>query len=200
MHQFYCRAQRWREPRREVAQMRRRRADKRGVKRLGMCQDKARRNAGNKIQVKLEFYSISNKRESCGNWQMASREPVRGGNEEQKRNKINWWGENWMFFLTKFTQFSQAKRNWSHETKGEEGMEVRADARVTDRNKRRGSRTTNQLNCLITSCIPPLASSSLHSPILLLPDPLLLVHLHGNQTGCLIHELNIFPVAGWAGY
>lgn len=43
MHQFYCRAQRWREPRREVVQMRGRGPDKEGVKWLGVYQDKARR-------------------------------------------------------------------------------------------------------------------------------------------------------------
>lgn len=45
--------------------MRGRGADKRGVKRLGMCQDKAKRNVGKKIQVKLEFYLIFSKQETA---------------------------------------------------------------------------------------------------------------------------------------
>lgn len=96
----------------------------------------------------------------------------------------------------------QRKRKWRKEKEPERGH-----TQVTDRGRQWKSTTTNQLDCLITSCILHL------SPILILPSlprtphpyhpppgPSLLVHLHGNQTGCLIHELNIFPVAGWAGY
>jgi len=42
MHQFYCRAQRWSEPRREVAAVRGRGADEDGVKCLCMCRHNAR--------------------------------------------------------------------------------------------------------------------------------------------------------------
>lgn len=91
---------------------------------------------------------------------------------------------------------NEVRRNKEKRKSEEKMQEAREDTSDRGRERGRGSGTTNQVDCLITSCIPHSSPILLIPPPPLLPGPSLPVHLHGNQTGCLIHELNIFSVAG----
>lgn len=171
MHQFYCRAQRWSEPRREVAAARG--ADEDGVKCLCTCRGWSGKGADVKTQEK---YII------CDKWKSTRRCGVGGGrrdgewekakyeNKEQKGQQNRWGSRDregvsahyWWWSLQK-KELVKNKNVRETETKKRQ-EEVREDTQVTGRGRERGSGTTNQVDCLIASCIP------LSSPILLIPS------------------------------
>lgn len=131
------------------------------------------------------------------------------GKIKNKRDNKNRWGGECTFLLMKFREKNvivekkcegKQKRN-KEKTKG-----VRENTQVTDRGRERErGKEGAGLQIKSTASSHPVSPTRLPSssspptappPNPLLPCPSLLVHLHGNQTGCLIHELNIFPVAG----
>ena len=67
MRQFYCRAQRWSEPRREVAAARQRGVDEEGVKCLCMCRDEARK-VWDKGEKTWESVTAVNKYQAVWGW------------------------------------------------------------------------------------------------------------------------------------
>lgn len=171
--------------------------DEEGVKCLCIFGDKmGRKNPGEiySVQWMKVYLAVRERRET-----VRDREKAKQKRWNKRGNKIDrvagresarqrWWS------LEKYLQTAKIQREGKRRKK--KVGEVRKDTREGAGLQIKSAASSHPVS---PTRLP--SSSSLHTSSSPHPSrPSLLVHLHGNQTGCLIHELNIFPVAGWAGY